>query len=272
MSGWNRITLIVAATLLVASPTRAQDAVRMLVYTKNGPGYVHANIPAAERALQQLGREHGMTVDVSADPAVFTEANLRQYTLLLFASTNNNVFDTEAQRLAFRRYVEAGGGFVGLHSVTGTERTWPWFKMLIGGTFAWHAPFQRFRLRRIDRAHPSVQNLPDAWEKEDEFYFLRELYPGVRVVLAGEIGSLQPGEEERIRQYSAPFAAWYPTAWYQDFDGGPVWITTLGHDPRDYEDAVYLQHVLGGIQFVAGRAHRPDFQRAYATASDGPVR
>jgi hypothetical protein len=77
-----------------------------------------------------------------------------QYTLLLFPSTNNDVFDTDAQRLAFRRYIEAGGGFVGLHSVLGTERNWKWFKHMLGGTFSWHAKFQPFSVRSLTRRIP----------------------------------------------------------------------------------------------------------------------
>ena len=97
---------------------------RVLVYTKNGPGYVHDNIPAAVACFQGLGKAHAIQVDVSDDPAVFAEANLAKYQTLIFTSTNNDVFATDAQRLAFRHYIEAGGGFVGVHSVTGTERNW----------------------------------------------------------------------------------------------------------------------------------------------------
>ncbi|MEN9958455.1 MAG: hypothetical protein RLZZ474_699, partial [Bacteroidota bacterium] len=97
---------------------------RVLVYTKNGPGYVHDNIPAAVACFQGLGKQHQIQVDVSDDPTVFAEANLGKYQALIFTSTNNDVFATDAQRLAFRHYIEAGGGFVGVHSVTGTERNW----------------------------------------------------------------------------------------------------------------------------------------------------
>src|SRR5690606_37283526 len=98
--------------------------VNVLVYTRNGEGYVHDNIPNAVAAIQNLAREKGFKVYVTDDPSVFTEENLRQYTFIMFPSTNNDVFDTNAQRVAFRRYIQAGGGFVGLHSVVGTERNW----------------------------------------------------------------------------------------------------------------------------------------------------
>ena len=104
--------------------------VKVLVYTKNGKGYIHDNIPNAVKCIQKLGKENGFAVDVSDTAIVFTEDNLKQYSMLIFPSTNNDVFDTDAQRTAFRRYIEAGGGFVGIHSVTGTERNWTWFKMM----------------------------------------------------------------------------------------------------------------------------------------------
>ena len=97
---------------------------KVLVYTKNGKGYVHDNIASAVASIKEMGVENHFSVDVSDDPSVFTEANLKNYQFLIFTSTNNDVFDTDKQRVEFRRYIQAGGGFVGVHSVTGTERNW----------------------------------------------------------------------------------------------------------------------------------------------------
>lgn len=108
---------------------------QVLVYTKNGKGYVHDNIASAVACIQQLGKTNNFKVDVTDDPGVFNEANLKKYQLLIFTSTNNDVFDNDEQRVQFRRYIEAGGGFVGVHSVTGTERNWTWFKMMLGKHF-----------------------------------------------------------------------------------------------------------------------------------------
>ena len=141
---------------------------RVLVYTKNGKGYVHDNIAASVICIQELGAANKFMVDVSDDPSVFNENNLKKYNLLIFSSTNNDVFDTDDQRLAFRRYIEAGGGFVGVHSVTGTERNWTWFKMMVGETFTWHASFQNFTIKNIDPSHPSMQGVPLKWTKSDE--------------------------------------------------------------------------------------------------------
>jgi type 1 glutamine amidotransferase len=248
-------------------------SVKVLVYTKNGKGYVHKNIPDAVKAIQKLGEEHGFKVDVSDDPGVFTEGNLKQYTFLLFPSTNNDVFDTDQQRVAFRRYIEAGGGFVGLHSVVGTERNWTWFKMMLGGTFAIHPHFQPLHIRVIDKDHPTAQGVPTVWVKDDESYFLKEWYPGIRVVMAHDLDALTLNEKEqqRIAPLDSAFGRYYPAAWYQKFDGGTIWITTLGHDSKDYVDPQYLNHIFQGMTYVAGEVRKPDFSKAYATARDTPL-
>ncbi len=247
--------------------------IKVLVYTKNGKGYVHDNIPSAVAAIQKLATEKGFHVDVSDDPAVFTEANLKQYSFLLFPSTNNDVFDTDAQRVTFRRYIEAGGGFVGLHSVIGTERNWRWFKMMIGGTFVWHAKFQPLEIKVIDKAHVSTTGMPSVWKKQDECYFMKEMYPGIRVVMAHDLPAMNPDEKDaaRIKDMTETFADYYPASWYQNFDGGTIWITTLGHNKADYEDPTYVNHILQGMTFVAGRKGKIDFSKSYATGRDTPI-
>lgn len=265
--------------ILVMPSSHAQEPhsvnwknVKVLLFTKNGKGYVHDNIANAVKAIQKFGQEKGFTVVASDDASVFTEDNLKQYTFLLFASTNNDVFDTNEQRLAFRRYVEAGGGFVGLHSVVGTERNWTWFKMMVGGSFVWHPPFQSLNLKVIDPSHASVQSLPTLWTKEDECYFMKEMYPGIKVVLVHDLKSLQKGEAEKIKTSAGSFGNFYPAAWYQNFDGGTIWITALGHDKKDYEDPTYLNHIFQGMQFVASHSAKFNGAKSYATEFDAPVR
>jgi type 1 glutamine amidotransferase len=263
--------------LILTSEAQPKDNVKwknvkVLVYTKNGKGYVHENIESAVKAIQKLGQENGFVVDASNDASVFTNENLKQYTFLLFANTNNDVFDTNEQRLAFRKYIEAGGGFVGLHSVLGTERNWTWFKMMLGGSFAWHPKFQSLTLKVIEPSHATATKLPTTWNKEDECYFMKEMYPGIKVVLAHDLTSLRKDEEEKIKANSGSFIRYYPAAWYQEFDGGTIWITTLGHDNKDYQDATYLNHIFQGMQFVASHSLKRDVSKAYATEYEAPLK
>lgn len=273
------IALVLFSAMAGDAFLQAQTAVnwktvKVLVYKKNGKGYVHDNIPYAAQAIIDLGKKHGFSVDTSSLPSVMTEENLKKYRMLIFTSTNNDVFDTDAQRLAFRRYIEAGGGFVGIHSVTGTERNWQWFKMMLGGTFSWHASFQTFTVRVIDTKHPSMKGTPAVWNKADECYFAKELYPGPTPVMVNDFSTIDTSnvnQKNLLNKNAGPFARFFPSAWYNNFDGGITWCTTLGHDKKDYSDPVYLKHIMGGIEYVAATVKKIDFSKSYATSFNEPV-
>ncbi len=271
------IILIVVAFIYIPSFTQNINwkKVKVLVYTKNGKGYVHDNIPYAVKAIQEFGRKYGFKVDTSANPTVMAEANLKQYTMLIFPSTNNDVFDTDAQRLAFRRYIEAGGGFVGIHSVTGTERKWEWFKMMLGGTFLWHARFQKFTVRVINTGHLSMKGTPAVWEKEDECYFAKELYPGPHTLMVNDFSTIDTSDAKEsglLKMSAGNFNRYFPSAWEHDFDGGYTWCTTLGHDKKDYSDKTYLSHIWGGISYIATKVNGINVKNAYAASHDEEVR
>ena len=241
---------------------------KILLYTKNGKGYVHDNIPSAISCIKQLGEENGFTVLATEDPSIFNDKDLSGFKLVVFASTNNDVFDTDAQKLALRRYIEAGGGFVGIHSVTGTERNWPWFKMMLGETFSWHAKFQSFTTVNLQPNHPSMKGIPNKWNKEDECYFGKELYPGMQVLMASELSSLNPDQTDLIQKNAGSYARYFPLVWFQHFDGGHVWVTTLGHDKKNYEDPLYKQHILNGLEFIASQVSKLDYSKSYASSKD----
>ena len=269
------LVLSLAPLMLFAKDSFNWKKVRVLVYTKNGKGYIHDNIPSAVKSIQSMGAQYGFKVDTSSNASIMTEDRLKQYTLLIFPSTNNDVFDTDAQRLAFRRYIEAGGGFVGVHSVTGTERNWKWFKMMLGGTFSWHANFQKFTVKMLNSKHPSMQGLPAEWVREDECYFAKEMYPGPTPLMAHDVSTLKKtdtAQNKLIQKNLGNYSELYPSVWAYDFDGGHTWCTVLGHDKKDYADPIYTKHLLQGIQFVASQFSGINYSKAYAVDRDTPVK
>jgi type 1 glutamine amidotransferase len=143
--------------------------------------------------------------------------------------------------------------------------------MMLGGTFAWHPKFQKYQLKVIDPEHPSMAGIPRVWEKEDECYFQKELYPGIKTVLAHDITTLDQSESEKIKANAGTFTTLYPAAWYHHYDGGYVWITALGHDKKDYEDPIFVKHIFQGLQYVAGQLKTKDYTKAYATSKDESV-
>lgn len=237
----------------------ATESKRVLVYTKNGEGYVHDNIPTTIEVLKELGKMHGFAVDATDDPSYITDENLRKYHALLFSNTNNQIFDTDAQKLAFQRYIEAGGGLVGIHSATGSERQWPWFWQMLGGKFRRHPPLQRFDIQIIDPIHPSTLHLPQIWKWEDECYYMDQLNPGVRILLAAQLNTL---EDEKMAEYPGEtFGKLFPLSWCRETDLGRIWYTALGHKKEYYRDPDFLQHLLGGILWVLDGSDRLDYSK-----------
>lgn len=234
-------------------PATPLAGARVLVYTRNGKGYVHDNLAASVAALRELGDAHGFAVDATDDPAVFHPDSLRRYDALVFANTNNDVFTDPAQREALQAYVRGGGGVVGIHSASGTERHWPWFAGLMGGRFVRHAPRQDFTARVVDRSHPSTGFLPGTWPiLDDECYYVQEINPGIRVLLAADLASVSDGA--RGDYPGRVFGDRFPIAWYQTFDGGRQWYTSLGHRSAHYDDPLFRRHLLGGLQWVVAGA------------------
>lgn len=218
---------------------------KILIYTKNGEGYVHDNIQASVKALEEICTEIGVNTVVSDDPSVFTNENLQQFDGVVFSNTNNEAFTSDDQREAFQEFIRSGKGFVGIHSASGSEREWPWFWAMLGGKFRRHPPLQPFDIKVIDEKHPSTSFLPEVWKWEDECYYSDHLNPDIHVLLAADLRTI---EDPRMAEYpGTTFGDYLPLAWYHEFEGGRQWYTALGHKIEYYQDPDFRQHLKGGI-------------------------
>lgn len=234
--------------------TEPPPAPRVLIYTRNfvtnGTGYVHENIATSVAAIQKIGHEHGFVADHSDDPAVFTIENLRRYRAIVFSNSNNEAFAEERQRAAFQQFVREGGGVVGIHSATGSERQWPYFWSVMGGKFMRHPPIQTFTLRVADPTHPAMKDLPSTFEWNDECYFHEQWAPGSRILL-----TMDPQQLKDPKNDGYPgdrFAGQMPLAWSRTFDGGRQFYTALGHKIEHYSNPLLLKMITGGILWAMG--------------------
>ncbi|NJB84975.1 type 1 glutamine amidotransferase [Lewinella marina] len=224
---------------------------RVLVYTRNGKGYVHENIPASVAAIERLGEENGFSVVSSDDPAYFTPERLADFDVLVFSNTNNDIFETPAQHEAFRGYLEGGGGYVGIHSAIGSERDWPYFWRVIGGTFHRHPKRQDFDVAVIDPDHPSTDFLPPTWHiRDEECYYIKKLNPAMHVLLAADLSTVDD-PEGKAGYPGETFGNSFPASWYLTNHGGRQWYTALGHRSEHYSDPLFIRHILGGIEWAA---------------------
>ena len=227
-----------AARPTMASVDKPMALNRVLVFSRT-KGYRHGSIPAGKQAIMKLGQENGFAVDTTENADKFTEANLKQYSAVVWLSTTGNALD-DAQQAAFERYIQAGGGYVGIHAAADTEYDWPWYNQLVGGYFLHHPKQQNAEIQIIDKTHPSTKMLPDRWKRFDEWYSYKSIAKDIKV-----LGKLDEKTYEGGKNGDD-----HPFIWHRDFDGGKAFYTGGGHTDESYTDALFLQHILGGIKSV----------------------
>lgn len=248
MKRWLLFAAVVVAPLLQGAEKKVLVCTRN--YVTGGGGYVHDNIAASVAAIRKMARENGFAVDASDDPKAFTDANLKQYRALVFSNSNNEAFENDAQREAFQRYIRAGGGLVGVHSASGSERKWPYFWAALGGRFVRHPRVQKFVVRVKDASHPATKDLPATFEWTDECYYSDNLNPAIHPLLVTDPAKLD--DPEKAKYPGDRFGDSLPLAWWQEFDGGREFYTALGHTQEHYENPILYQHILGGILWAMG--------------------
>ncbi|MEV1044098.1 ThuA domain-containing protein [Streptomyces sp. NPDC049916] len=264
--------LAMVLALLVAAPPGAQAAAsfRVLVYSEV-TNSDHPSIPAGIEAVRKLGAEHGFEVEATADSSVFNDTDLGRFQAVVFNNTNStpetgDLLDAE-ERSALQRYIRAGGGWVGLHSASASERDWEWYEGLVGAIFDKHPVPQTGRIKVLDRTHPSTKHLPDLWERQEEWYNWRanptsKVHTLAQIKVRDGVDGLDEGVD-------------HPFSWCQNYDGGRSWYTAGGHDKAAFQEEGFVQHLLGGIQWAAGAAEGDctatrtgSFQRTPLATSD----
>jgi len=155
----SRTITVLGSLFVLLAGAAAMAKGHVLIYTKNGKGYVHDNIPASVECLKKICEQNQWTYEVTDKADVFTADKIKTFDVLVFSNTNNETFDTEEQKQVFKGYIQGGGAFVGIHSVCGSERQWPWFWANLGGKFVRHPAFQKFDIKVIDNKHPSTRRM-----------------------------------------------------------------------------------------------------------------
>lgn len=245
--------LLVSLALLAAVSTAAfAQQPRVLVFSKTA-GYRHSSIPNGVAAIRTLGRDNGFAVDTTEDAGAFTQKNLARYSAVVFLNTTGDVLNA-AQQDVFERFIQAGGGYVGVHAATDTEYDWPWYGRLAGAYFNGHPNNPNVRqgsYRVLDTTHGSTQGLPARFDREDEFYNFKSIDPTIHVLVEIDETSYQGGTNGEH----------HPMSWYHDFDGGRAWYTNMGHTEATYSEPLFLQHLRGGLRYAIGTG-KVDFGRA----------
>ena len=250
------VALFILITALGGCSGDSDDSPKsVLVFSKTN-GWRHDSIEAGIEAIRKLGLENNFDVTTTEDSLAFTNESLKNYDAVIFLLTTLDVLGDQ-QQVAFKRYIQAGGGYVGIHSASDTEYSWPWYGKLVGAYFTGHPSDPNVRegsLHVVDKTHLSTNHLETGWSRADEWYDVRFVNPDINTLIEIDETSYKTSQEN-------PASEPRPIAWYHDFEGGRSFYTALGHTIASYSEPEFLSHILGGIQYTMGSGDI-DYSRA----------
>ncbi len=237
---------LLAATINTA---QSQDTPEfdVLVFTKTA-GFTHGSIPVAIDAFEEMALSQGFTAVFTENANDFNSANLAGFEAVVFLLTSGDVLNA-GQQMAFEAYIQNGGGYMGVHSASDTEYSWPWYGQLVGSYFDNHPAIQDATVIVEDSTHPSSSSLPSSWARRDEWY---NFQTNPRDDEALDINVLLTVDESTYN--GGQMGTDHPISWYHEFDGGRSWYTGMGHTDASYSNDDFKAHLLGGLLYAAGVA------------------
>lgn len=176
------------------------------------------------------------------DPAIFTDDGLAPFRVIVFLSTTGDVLDDD-QEQAMERFVNAGGGFVGIHAAADTEYDWPWYGGLVGAYFLSHPAPQLGLVEVLTTYHPVTAGMPAEFTVNEEWYDF-QTRPGPAVTVLATVD-----EQSYV---GATMGAPHPVAWAHEYEGGRSVYLAFGHDDGAFTEPLIRQMLDQALTWAAG--------------------
>ncbi|MDF7806439.1 ThuA domain-containing protein [Pontiellaceae bacterium B12219] len=243
---------LVAFWGLAALEEMAQEPFRVLSFQSNN-GYEHASMPNAKALIEKLGRKNDWEVVCVNEPGHLAKVDLSTFDTVVFNNNcgNKGPVMKAGDQEALKRYVQQGGGFVGIHTAGalwkegGTFQGW--YEGLIGARQVRHPRVQQARLVVEDRTHPATQHLPEEWLVTDEWHvFDRNPREKVNVLISLDERSYEGKPNQKM-------GGDHPFVWYHEYDGGRSFFTSLGHTKEIYANPDFEKLIEGAVRWTSGR-------------------
>lgn len=216
---------------------------------KDVPGFT-----AAHAALSAMAQKRGWTLIFSENGAIFNPSDLARFDAVIWNNVSGDVL-TIPQENAFKTYLAAGGGFVGIHGAGGDPfYAWDWYsKTLLGEAFAGHPmnpQFQTARVRIDDPNSAITRGLGNGWSMTEEWYSFKNdpRDNGAHILATLDEATYSPvtmgGKSIRMGDH--------PIAWTRCIGNGRSFYTAIGHRPESYAEPHSMALLESGITWAAG--------------------
>lgn len=231
-------------TTTQSSTTTATDSApqrQILVFHKTAE-FRHDSIEPGIQTLQALAADLSFEVIATEDATAITPESLQSVDVVVFLNTTGDVLD-ESQQMALEQFIQAGRGFVGIHSAADTEYDWDWYGGLIGAFFESHPEPQEAFVDIVEPEHPVVADLSERFARFDEWYNFQSRPDSNVTILATVDESTYEGGD-----MGEP----HPIVWANEYDGGRAVFIGFGHTAETFEELDMRTLLANAVDWAAG--------------------
>jgi len=228
-----------------------------LIFSKTN-GFRHESIVAGNAALSAIAKRRGWSVFVTENGAVFNPAQLSRFKAVIWDNASGDDL-TAAQRAAFKGYLEAGGGFVGVHAAgDNSHNAWPWYvDTLIGTRFIGHTlgpQFPTAGIRVEDHTNPATRDLPQIWARSDEWYSFASdpRAKGYHILASLDERTYRPVMKFPFFASKSLRMGYHPIVWVHCVGNGRAFYSAMGHQASAYKEPLHLRMLEGAMVWAAG--------------------
>lgn len=242
-------TLTIALVLILNTSLMAQfPRFKVLAFYNNHVEKAHVDFSNdAIRFFKDLTIGRGFVFDTTSNMSDLNEDKLKGYQLVMML---NDFPHSSAQREAFKKYMENGGGWLGFHVAAYNDRStkWPWFVDFLGG-----AVFYR----------NNWPPMPAKLVIEDTNHTVTKGLSGTFISPVNEWYQWKPSPRERknIKVLASLAQDNYPLGLKDILPGGDtpvIWTNTdyrmiylnMGHGQDIFKDATQNKLIIAALRWV----------------------
>jgi uncharacterized protein len=209
---WSLRALFTAVVLLLGSSALLAQTPAFKVLAFYSTTVEPAHIRTGNEGIaffKDLAAKNNFVFDTTTDWDKLNDNDLKPYQVVVWV---NEFPHTEAQRAAFQRYMEHGGGWLGLHVAGYNDEStkWPWFVDFLGGAVFYtnNWPVQKAKMTIDDPNHPVTKGMPESYmAPSNEWYQWKpspRLNKDVKVLVTLDPSNYPIGVKDVITQGDMP--------------------------------------------------------------------
>jgi type 1 glutamine amidotransferase len=250
---WALFALAGAALFSLAGTATAADEdrpVRVLFVLGSPPFHDIRNLPPIlEKVLERDGGFKVTRLEPPRDKPPNDPAHMAKlkdikradYDVLVFYTSGYKL--DELQERALEKFVEDGGGIVGIHGASLTFNNSPYWLRLLGARFTGHIPgTHKLNIVITDKDHPITAGV-GSFQIVDEEY--KHQFADVKKHVLGRFRERPPASDQSANM---------DIIWTREIGKGRVFYCALGHGKDAWENPHWQKLVAQGILWAA---HRP---------------